>query len=106
MKFAGTWHITEMENWNEAYFNMEVQAYLEINQKGSGDFQFGLVTGQINGEIAKDESGETLEFTWEGGDENDEASGSGWLKLKDKDTLEGEIKIHQGDSSLFLAERA
>ncbi len=106
MKFAGTWHITEMENWNEAYFNMEVQAYLKINQKGSGDFQFGLVTGQINGEIAKDESGETLEFTWEGGDENDEASGSGWLKLKDENTLEGEIKIHQGDSSLFLAERA
>jgi hypothetical protein len=47
-----------------------------------------------------------LEFTWEGGDENDEANGSGWLRLKDDETLEGKIKIHHGDSSMFLAKRA
>lgn len=106
MKFEGTWHITDMENWDEDYFNMEVQAYIEIDKRGSGDFQFGLVTGQIDGEVVKDQSGEKLEFTWEGNDENDEAFGSGWLKLKDKNTLEGKIKFHQGDSSLFTAEQA
>lgn len=105
MKFTGTWHIYEMENWDEDYFNMEVQAYIEINERGAGDFQFGLVTGQIDGEVVKDKSGEKLEFTWEGGDENDEAFGSGWLRLQDKNTLEGKIKIHGGDSSLFLAKR-
>jgi hypothetical protein len=26
MKFVGTWHIYEMEMWDEDYFNMEVQA--------------------------------------------------------------------------------
>ena len=106
MKFEGTWHITEMENWDEDYFNMEVQAYVEIDKRGSGDFQFGLVTGQIDGEIVKDKSGEKLEFTWEGNDENDEAFGSGWLKLKNKNTLEGKFKFHHGDSSLFSAKRA
>jgi len=40
------------------------------------------------------------------GDENNEANGSGWLRLKDDDTLEGKIKIYGGDSSLFLAKRA
>ena len=45
MKFDGVWHIKEMENWDEDYFNMEVQAYIEIDERGSGDFQFGLVTG-------------------------------------------------------------
>ena len=105
MKFTGTWHIYEMENWDEDYFNMEVQAYIEINEKGAGDFQFGLVTGQIDGEVVKDKSDEKLEFTWKGGDENDEASGSGWLRLQDKKTLEGKIKFHGGDSSLFLAKR-
>jgi len=41
-----------------------------------------------------------LEFTWEGGDENDEASG--WFEIgKDKNTLEGEVKFTDGDSSLF-----
>ena len=84
MKFEGIWHITEMENWDEDYFNMEVQAYIEIDERGSGDFQFGLVTGAIDGQIAIDKLGEKLEFTWEGGDENDEASGSGWMRLKDE----------------------
>ena len=85
MKFGGIWLITEMENWVEDYFNMEVQAYIEIDERGSGDFQFGLVTGAIDGELTTDKLGEKLEFTWEGGDENDEASGSGWLRLKDDD---------------------
>lgn len=106
MKFEGIWHITDMENWNEDYFNMEVQAYIEIDKRGSGDFQFGLVTGQIDGEVVKDQADEKLEFTWEGSDENDEAFGSGWLKLKDKNTLKGKIKFHRGESSLFTAKRA
>lgn len=47
----GLWHITEMEMWDADYFNMETQAYLQINVNGLGDFQFGLVTGQIDGEV-------------------------------------------------------
>jgi hypothetical protein len=49
---------------------MEVQAYLEIDERGSGDFQFGLVTGSIDGQIAIDKLGEKLEFTGECGDTN------------------------------------
>ena len=28
MDFTGTWHIYEMEAWDEDYFNMDVQAYI------------------------------------------------------------------------------
>lgn len=98
--FTGLWHIREMELWDEDYFNMEVQAYIEVDERANGNFQFGLVAGHMSGEIVQDERGEILEFTWEGNDECDEASGSGWLKLKDTDTLEGKIKLHYGDSSL------
>lgn len=93
-KFKGTWHIYEMETWDEDYFNMEVQAYIKIDPNGLGEFQFGLVSGQIDGEIVKDGTNERFEFSWEGQDECDEASGSGWLKLKDKDNIEGKIKLH------------
>jgi hypothetical protein len=92
--------------WDEEYFNMEVQAYIQIDEKGFGDFQFGLVVGDIDSNNVKDASVEKLEFTWEGSDECDSASGSGWLKLQDKNTLEGNIKFHRGDSSTFLAKRA
>jgi len=105
-KFTGTWHIYEMETWDEDYFNMEVQAYIEIKPDGSGEFQFGLVSGQIGGEIEKTENEERFEFTWEGSDELDPVSGSGWFKLKDEDNIEGKIRIHHGDSSWFLARRA
>jgi hypothetical protein len=42
---------------------MEVPAYFELDESGSGDFQFGLVSGQIDGEIVKNKSGEKIEFT-------------------------------------------
>ncbi|MSP12368.1 MAG: hypothetical protein EXR62_05355 [Chloroflexi bacterium] len=106
MNIAGTWHIYEMETWDADYFNMEVQAFLEIDAKGMGDFQFGLVTGSIDGEIIQDGTDERFEFTWDGSDESDEATGSGWLRVQPADTIQGRIKIHSGDSSQFLARRA
>jgi hypothetical protein len=31
--FIGTWHIYEMSEWDEDYFNMETQAYIEIEPR-------------------------------------------------------------------------
>ena len=104
--FKGIWHIYEMETWNEDYFNMEVQAYIEIKPNGSGDFQFGLVSGQIGGEIEKIGNEERFEFTFEATDELDPVSGNGWLILKDESNVEGKFRFHMGDSSMFSARRA
>ncbi len=106
MKYEGSWHIIEMEMWDEDYFNMEVQAFIRIGSNGSGDFQFGLVSGWIDGEVVKTGDTERFEFTWEGQDEVDPASGSGWLNLSGVDKLRGRIKFHLGDSSEFTAVRA
>lgn len=106
MKLEGTWHITEMDMWDEDYFNMDVQAYITINGQGSGDFQFGLVSGSMDGDIISGGPVERIEFTWEGNDESDAAFGSGWISLKTESTVEGMIKIHEGDRSTFTAERA
>ena len=106
MKFAGTWHITEMELWDEDYLNMEVQAYITVDKRGTGEFQFGLVSGGIAGEVVKDDKTERFEFTWEGSDECDSASGSGWLEVQSADTLRGRIALHYGDRSMLTAKRA
>jgi hypothetical protein len=106
MKFEGTWHIYEMEMWDEDYFNMEVQAYIAINEKNLGNFQFGLVSGYLDGEVVVHSREERFEFTWEGQDEMDPVLGSGWLKLHDDNNLEGRIKIHLGDSATLRARRA
>lgn len=103
MKFSGTWYISKMEMWEEDYFNMEGQAFIEIAPNGSGHFQFGLVSGYIDGKLINHGQTEILDFTWEGNDENDDALGSGWIKLKEKDIIEGRIKFHMGEASGFSA---
>ena len=92
-----------MEAWDEEYFNMEGQAYVEVNNNGIGEFQFGLVQGSLNGVL--DQGTDRFIFTWEGGDETDEASGLGWLKQPKKSEIEGFLRFHSGDESYFNAQK-
>lgn len=47
--FIGHWRITEMESWDADYFDMEVPAHITIGKNLTGEFQFGLVQGNIDG---------------------------------------------------------
>ena len=49
--FSGTWRIVKMSNWDEEYCNMEVQAFINIKKSGAGEFQFGLVSGSMSGQV-------------------------------------------------------
>lgn len=104
-KLAGTWHIFKMSGWDTDYINMEVQAYIHINKKGMGGFQFGLVSGQVDGRFEKDTDGPIFDFTWEGSDEGEPMSGDGWMIARNDGSAEGEFRIHLGDSSLFWAQK-
>lgn len=44
----GRWRITEMEQWDRDYCDMEVPAFIEFRPDGLGEFQFGLVSGDID----------------------------------------------------------
>jgi hypothetical protein len=68
---------------------METQAYIDITPTNGGEFQFGLVTGSIDGYLEDNDGKERFAFTWDGADEMDEVSGSGWLQLSSKDEVEG-----------------
>jgi hypothetical protein len=47
-----------------------------------------------------------VEFSWEGNDESDPASGRGWAALEEDGSLRGHIYFHLGDDSGFRAVRA
>ena len=104
-RLAGKWRITGMSGWDKEYCDMEVPAYIQIEKNLMGSFQFGLVSASIDGRIMKRSGEEFFDFTWDGNDECDPASGSGWMALKGKNNADGEIKIHLGDSSTFQAKR-
>mgnify|MGYP000742333739 CR=1 FL=1 len=59
---TGTWHITDMEMWGEDYLHREMQAYIQVEEGGLGDFQFGLVSGSIDGHV--EEVGSVSRFTF------------------------------------------
>jgi hypothetical protein len=78
-----------------------VPAYILFEAHGSGEFAFGCVTGRIFGGGDAD----AVEFSWDGNDEMDEASGHGWAELQPDGSLKGQIRFHGGDEANFTARR-
>ena len=49
--FAGNWRITWMEEWAQDFVDLEVPGYIRIDAEKTGMFQFGLVSGTIDGRV-------------------------------------------------------
>lgn len=93
-----------MEMWDAEYFDTEVPAHITVRKGLTGELQFGLVQGELDGRIETIGGVLRLEFSWYGVDENDPVSGRGWLQVT-SDQAEGRIFIHLGDDSALKAER-
>lgn len=102
---VGKWRIIEMGNWDKDYFDMEVPAYFMFKSNGMGDFQFGLVQGELDGRWTIRDGLSAIEFTWEGSDEADPVTGRGWASVHADGKLHGQIFFHLGEESTFVAKR-
>lgn len=102
--FIGHWRITEMETWDADYFDMDVPAHIIIRKDLTGEFQLGMVQGELDGRVGTRNGVVRFEFSWSGFDENDPVNGRGWLAVND-DLVEGRIFIHLGDDSALKAVR-
>ena len=100
--FTGTWMIKEMELWDQGFIDLEVPGYFKFNSDNTGDFQFGLVRGFMDYQVESAQGKERIEFTWEGSDEMDPASGRGWASIENG-KLVGRIFFHFGENSSFRA---
>jgi hypothetical protein len=100
----GTWRIIHMDGWDADYFDMEVPAHITIRKDLTGEFQFGLVQGQLDGRIESVDGSPDFDFSWSGCDENDPMTGRGWLQVNGDQTA-SHIFIHLGDDSALKAER-
>ena len=97
----GKWRITRMPDYVADYPDMTEPAYIMFDGQGGGEFAFGCVTGGIYG--SGDAEATAVEFTWDGNDEMDSASGEGWAKLQPNGSLKGQICFHNGDEANFTA---
>ena len=100
----GYWRITSMEMWDQTFVDAEVEGYIEFGPDGLGSFQFGCVSGDIDYRDGTREGSPSVEWSWDGNDEMDPASGRGWAVVKN-DELHGRIFFHHGDDSGFEAKK-
>ena len=101
---VGTWRIVHMDGWDADYVDMEVPAHITIRKDLTGEFQFGLVQGQLDGRIESVDGSPRFDFSWSGFDEKDPMTGRGWLQVNGYQAA-GHIFIHLGDDSALKAER-
>jgi hypothetical protein len=72
---------------------------------GLGSFGFITVQGKMDCREVVRDGRLGVEFSWEGNDECDPASGRGWAVLEEDESLRGRIFFHFGDDSGFTAVR-
>ena len=87
-----------MSAWDQEYVDMEIPGHITFESAEDGQFQFGLVQGQMDSRW----QGQRVDFSWHGFDENDEMSGRGYAEIEGSE-LHGHLYIHMGDDSAFRA---
>ena len=99
MTVRGKWRIVEAPDHEADAPDMMEPAYILFDGAGGGEFAFGCVTGSLYGAADAD----TVDFTWDGNDEMDEAFGDGSAQIRPDGSLKGEICFHRGDQIAFTA---
>lgn len=75
MKIEGRWRIIEMELWDRDAIDLVGPGFIEIRSDGTGSLRFIAVEGWMD--IREVDAGvPSIEFSWEGNDEGDAASGA------------------------------
>ena len=100
--FRGRWVIESMDAWDVETGDEE--AFLEIRNRRLGDIQWAAIRGEIDYRVVQRDGVTVLEFTWEGADGGFPVSGRGRAVL-DKGRMHGELHIHRGEDSTFVASR-
>jgi hypothetical protein len=102
--FKGRWRIAEMDVWDNPDLDLIEPAHITFEGDNDGSFAFVAVTGKLDVRYGARDGSACAEFSWEGFDDNDPASGRGWAALGTAGRLVGHIFIHNGDDSGFVAE--
>jgi hypothetical protein len=94
MSVRGKWRVTETPEHDMAGPN----SYILFAEDG-GEFALDCLTGSIHGGC----EGNAVEFTWDGNDEMEPATGHGWAEIRTDGSLGGEISLQGGDDIPFIA---
>lgn len=104
MSLVGRWRIAEMELWAQEDVDLVGPGFIAFGRDHTGSLGFIAVEGGLDWWEASRDGCPGVEFSWEGHDDCDHASGRGWAVQEDDGSLRGRIYFHLGDDSGFRAE--
>lgn len=92
-----------MEQWDQDFVDLVSPGQITFTRDGRGELHFGAVDVSLDWRVGA--TGSQVDFAFEGFDEGDEVSGSGWAELSGT-KLTGRIAFQSGDESGFVAQKA
>lgn len=101
---TGRWRIVAMSGWDRDAIDLVQPGFIEFTKDRTGRFGIIAVRGWLDCRPAERDGRPSIEFSWDGEDEGDQASGRGWATLVDDTTIEGHLFFHMGDDSSFRAQ--
>ena len=102
-RVTGRWRIVETDQWDQDAIDLVEPGFIEFAGDGTGEFGFIAVNGEMDCRWSERDGRPFVEFTREGNDEMDPASGRGWAVLAEDGTLTGHLFFHLGEDSGFHA---
>jgi hypothetical protein len=103
--FLGAWRIETMQLWAKDAIELLGPGMFIFEDEAFGEFRFIAVRGWMDCRFGERDGKPLVEFSWQGKDERDDASGRGWAVIDETGALSGRLYFHQGDDSAFLATR-
>ena len=90
-----------MSRWGDRGLDILGTALISITGRGDR-LRLHVLLAYVNWKV----NSASLSFSWNGSWEFDEMSGTGNVKLRRDDRLDGKFAIRKGERSTFVAERA
>jgi hypothetical protein len=81
--FVGKWRIVESGTWPRYHLDLCGPAFLRTDADGTGEMAFGALCASI----ASGSTPSGIDFEWNGADESDQVTGTGWADLREDGCL-------------------
>jgi len=104
--FAGRWRIIATDTWDNDFLDEIEEAHITFEGPAGGEIAFGALNGDLDVRYGSRDGSACAEFSCEGLDDTDHASGRGWVSIANARRLVGHFYIHKGDDSAFVCERS
>ncbi|MHB8245613.1 MAG: hypothetical protein ACYDGN_09720 [Acidimicrobiales bacterium] len=102
---VGRWRIVEMDLWAQEDVDLVARGFIDFERDHMGGLGFIAVQGGLDWRDAPRDGRPGVEFSWDGFNEGDPATGHGCAVVEEDGSLRGHIFFHLGDDSGLRAER-